>query len=208
MNQSTFSLKHFSATTALAALTFIGTTAISTTSIVTTAAVLSLTHASTAEAALVCRDQPIDTRSDLNPRTGRIFKYQPMKKSGLFGKCKKAGSIKKIKMLVPRLPRGVKLKSNGLSRFNASTDGCSGGGFRGKRLFHAACVAHDICYKTPGAAKFKCEDMFLANMLKISKHGPVGSRVKALSFTTAVGASIRGHKAYKNGRVFANKHYK
>jgi len=128
-----------------------------------------------------------------------------MKKSGLFGKCKKNGSIKKIKMLVPSLPRGVKKVGN--SRMGQA-NGCSGGGSRGRILFHAACNAHDICYSTPGAAKFKCEDMFLQNMLKISKHGPVGSRVKAVSFTTAVGVGLRAHKGYAQGQAFAKNNYR
>ena len=201
MNKSTFSLKNFSATTALSTLAFIGTTALSTTSVVTTAAVLSMTHSSTAEAALVCRDVPINTTNSKS----RYFKYQPMKKSGVFGKCKKAGGIKKIKMLVPSLPRGT--KKVGTSRMK-ETDGCSGGGQRGRVLFDAACNAHDICYRTLGASKFKCEDMFLQNMLKISKHGPVGSRVKALSFTTAVGVGLRAHNAYANGQAWAKRNYK
>jgi len=199
MNPSTFSLKNFSATTALSALAFIGTTALSTTSVITTAAVLSMTHSSTAQAALICRDEPINTRGSKS----RYFKYQPMKKSGVFGKCKKAGGVKRIKMLVPSLPSGV--KRVGASRMSRA-DGCSGGGTRGRILFHAACNAHDICYASPGASKFKCEDMFLQNMLKIAKHGPIGSRVKALAFTTATG--VVAHSSYNNGQVFAKRNYK
>ena len=202
MNKPALSLKIFSATTVLSALAFIGTTTLSLPSVVTTVAVLSIMHPSTAEAKVICRDEPIDTRKSKS----RYFKYQPMKKKGLL-KCIKAGKIKKIKMLIPRLPKGVKLIKGGTSRMKG-VDGCSGGGVRGRTLFHAACNAHDICYRSLGTPKFKCEDMFLQNMLKISKHGPVGSRVKALSFTTAVGVGIRAHKAYKHGQRIAKKNYK
>jgi len=206
MNKTANTLKNVTATAVLAVSAFIGTTALSTTTVVTTTAVISMTHSSTAEAALVCRDQPVDTRHLKHPRQGRYFYYQPMKKKGVFGKCKKAGGVTKIKMLAPRLPSGVKLKSGGLSRFDRMSDGCSGGGTRGRKLFHAACVAHDICYSSMGVPKFKCEDLFLANMLKISKHAPVGSRVKALSFTTAVGVAARSH--YAKGQNWAKRNYK
>jgi len=198
MNTLKHTVKNVAATALLATTAIAGTTAISTTAVITTAA-LSATYSSTAEAALVCRDQPINTRGSKS----RHFKYQPMKKSGLFGKCKKNGSPRTIKMLIPRLPRGV--KKVGASRMNRA-DGCSGGGTRGRILFHAACNAHDICYSTPGVAKFKCEEMFLANMLKIAKHGPVGSRVKALSFTTAVG--VAAHSSYRSGQAFAKRNYR
>ncbi len=162
-------------------------------------------NSTSAEAALVCRDQPINTTHLTGSKASRYFHYQPMKKSGLFGKCEKAGPVKKIKMLVPRLPKGV--KRVGKSRWN-QTDGCSGGGVSGRTLFHAACNAHDICYRTLGTSKYKCENMFLENMLKIAKHGPVGSRTKALAFVTAVGTAVRAHDAYASGQNFARSNYR
>jgi len=191
MNKFTRTVKNVAATTVVAMSAIAGTTAVSTTAIVTTVA-LSATYSSTAEAALICRDQPKDTRSDLTARTGVNFKYQPMKKSGgLFGKCKKNGGIKTIPMSIPaslQLPRIHSWRS----------DGCSAGGIKGKRLFHAACVAHDVCYATNGVSKFTCEKLFRKNLKIIASHGPVGSHVKAESFFTAVG--VAGHSSYRKGQ--------
>lgn len=153
--------------------------------------------AGSAEAGLICKDEPIDTTSS----SSRMFKYQPMKKSGIAG-CVKDGPVKEIKMLIPRLPSGT--VKTGHSRMTRA-DGCSGGGKTGRRLFHAACNAHDICYASLGVSKFKCEDMFVNNMLKIAKHGPVGSRTKALAFATAVG--VGGHSSYDNGQAWAKDNY-
>jgi len=205
MKNIAHTIKSLAATAVLATSAIAGTTAISTSAVITTAA-LSATYSSTAEAALICRDQPIDTRRSKFKESARYFKYQPMKKSGVFGKCKKAGGVKKIKMLVPRLARGV--KKVGASRWTRGGD-CSGGGIRGKRLFHAACVAHDVCYASLNVSKSKCDAMFLKNMFKIAKHGPVGSRVKAGSFATAVIAAYRqSGKGYNFGQNWARANYK
>ena len=61
------------------------------------------------------------------------------------------------------------------------------------------------CYSYFG---YQNEDIFFKNMLKISKHGPVGSCVKALSFTTAVGFTLRSHNRYAQGQTFAKNNYK
>ncbi len=158
-----------------------------------------------AEAGVVCRDEPIDTTHLTGTKEARYFYYQPMQRTGFLGlgACIKAGPVKKIKMLVPRLPKGV--KRVGKSRWNRS-DGCSAGGARARRIFHAACNAHDICYSSLGVSKFKCEDMFLENMLKIAKHGPVGSRVEALAFVTATGVAARS--SYTNNQNWAKNNYK
>ena len=207
MKNITHTIKSLAATAVLATSAIAGTVAISTSAVITTAA-LSVTYSSGAEAALVCRDQPIDTRGQKFKESARYFKYQPMKKSGLFGKCKKAGGVKKIKMLVPRLASGVKKIAGKKSRYTKGGD-CSGGGVRGKRLFHAACVAHDVCYASLNVSKSKCDAMFLKNMFKIAKHGPIGSRVKAASFATAVIAAVRqAGKGYNHGQNWAKSNYK
>lgn len=195
--------KIIAATLAFSTLT--GTQTLTVTTAAGTAFAVSAISATPAEAAVICRDEPIYTTANTSGEDARYFWYQPMKKSGIFGKCKKAGSPKSIKMLVPRLAAGVKRKPNGVHRFNRGMDGCSKGGKRGVRLFHAACIAHDICYSSLGVPKFKCEDLFLSNMLKISKHGPIGTRVKALSYTTAVG--VAGHGPYRDGQGWAARNY-
>lgn len=192
----TITKKIIAATLAVSTLT--GAQAPTFTAAIGTAVAVSAITATPAEAAVVCRDEPIDTRGSKS----RMFQYQPMKKKGLFGKCRKAGSVREIKMLIPRLPAGV--KRTGSSRMN-QPNGCSGGGIKGRRLFHAACNAHDICYQSLGVPKFKCEDMFLSNMLKISKHGPIGSRVKATAFVSAVGVGARSN--YNDGQAWARRNY-
>ena len=207
MNTLKNTIQNVSASAVLAVSAIAGTTVISTTTIATTAvAVLSVTQSAPAQAALICRDKPVNTSNKKYTEKARYFHYQPMKKKGVFGKCKEAGGVKKIKMLVPRLARGV--KKVGESRWTRGGD-CSAGGSRGKRLFHAACVAHDVCYASLNVSKLKCDDMFLNNMLKIAKHGPIGSRVKATTFATAVVAAYRqSGKGYKFGQSWARKNYK
>ena len=202
-------MQNVTASAVLAVSAIAGTTAVSTTTVATTAvAVLSVTHSTPAEAALICRDRPIDTRHLKYTQSARYFHYQPMKKRGVFGKCKKAGGVKKIKMFVPSLASGIKKLSGGKSRFTRGGD-CSGGGVKGRRLFHAACVAHDVCYASRGVSKSKCDAMFLKNMLKIAKHGPIGSRVKAGSFVTAVVVAHRqSGKGYNFGQNWAKNNYK
>ena len=195
---------HKIAAAAIAVTALAGSMAATTTAVVTTNAALSIMMTTTAEAKVICRDKPRDTRTDL---TSAVFEYQPRVRKGLV-RCKNSGPVRKIQMLLPQLPRGAKPsfdlvrrglstpKHNGFNKPNGCNDPM---GKRGKKLFHAACVAHDICYRTPGAPKRMCEIMFRKNMLTISKHGPVGSRVKALSFVAAT--ATFAHKHYRRGQV-------
>jgi len=184
------------ATLSLSALA--GSTAITVTAVTTTTAVISLATPSAAQAKVICRDKPVDVRHDLH---SAIFKYQPRERKGLV-RCKDDGPVRSIQMLLPPLPPGARPSFDkvrrGLSKHGYAPDGCSGGGKRGRELFHAACVAHDICYRTTGTPKRQCEVLFRKNMLTIAKHGPVGTRIKALAFVTAV--STAGHRSYNQGQ--------
>lgn len=178
--------------------TLAGSMAITASAVTTTTAALTLATSSTAEAKVICRDEPVDVRHDLH---SAVFKYQPRKRKGLV-RCKDDGRVRSIQMLLPPLPPGARPSFDnvrrGLSKHGYGPDGCSGGGKRGRKLFHAACVAHDICYRTAGTPKRQCEVLFRKNMMTIAKHGPVGTRVKALAFVTAVSAA--GHKSYNSGQ--------
>lgn len=56
-----------------------------------------------------------------------------------------------------------------------------------KPHFHAACVEHDLCYKTPGTSRTECDVKLTANMLQICDHSQyVDCDAKAYAFGAAM----------------------
>jgi len=141
------------AAAAIAVTTLAGSIAATTPAVVTTNVALSIMMTTTAEAKVICRDKPENTMSDL---TSAVFEYQPRARKGLV-RCKNAGPVRKIKMLLPPLPRGAKPsvdlvrrglstpKHNGFIKPNGCNDPM---GKRGKTVSRSMCGARHLLPNT------------------------------------------------------------